>query len=199
MYKVELMIYDNAAVQPNSEHYVQYSYLLPIENAREIIQPIDYQASGPIAFFVENSHLDFEADGIVLVETRIFNNQEYNLYEVSQTPTVGQTLSYAVSLETSPLAEAGAEQSVPREMLALLLLVIGAGLVLVAVYVIWRSRQVVTSFDISEDVSAETIMQQIAELDNQFDAGKMEKTDYQKQRNQLKSRLMQAMKVQGTK
>ena len=194
-----LTVFDIAPVQPNSEHYVQYSYLLPIENAREIIQPIDYPISGPIAFFVENSHLDFEAEGIELVETRIFNNQEYNLYEVSQTPTVGQTLSYAVRLGTSPLAGASDEQAVPREMLALLLLVIGAGLVLTAAYVIWRSRQVVANLDISEDISAETIMQQIAELDNQFDAGKIEKTDYQKQRNQLKSGLMQAMKVQGTK
>lgn len=194
-----LMVFDIAPVLPNSEHYVQYSYLLPIENALEITQPIDYQVTGPIAFFVENSHLDFEAEGIELIETRIFNNQEYNLYEVSQTPTVGQTLSYALSLRTLPLAEASAEQAVPREILALLLLVIGAGLVLAAVYVIWRSRQVVGSSDISEDVTAETIMKQIAELDNQFDAGEIEKTDYQKQRNQLKSRLMQVMKVQGTK
>jgi len=191
-----LTVFDIAPVKPNTEHYVQYSYLLPIENARQILQPIDYSVSGPIAFFVENSHLSFEADGVELVETRPFNNQEYNLYEVSQTPTVGQILSYNVSLSTSPLAGATTEQALPREALAFILLLAGLGLVLSAMFVIWRSRRFYE--DISEAATAETIMQQIAELDNRFDSGDIEKPDYQKQRNLLKSRLMKAMKTQET-
>lgn len=191
-------VFDIAPVQPNSEHYVQYSYLLPIENAGEILQPIDYQVTGPIAFFVENSHLEFEADSTELVETSSFNSQEYNVYEVSQTPAVGQTLSYDVRLRISPITGVIGEQTVTREVLALILLMAGLGLVIGAVFVIWRNRRLVTSPEVSEDLTVETIMQQIAELDNQFDAGAIEKTIYQQQRNQLKSRLMQAMKAQGS-
>jgi mono/diheme cytochrome c family protein len=189
-------VLDIAPVLPNSEHYVQYSYLLPIENAQDILQPIDYQVSGSIAFFVENSHLDFVGDGIDLIETRPFNNQEYNLYEVSQTPTVGQTLSYDVTLRDSSLVSATDAQTISREALALVLLIAGLVFVGGAGFIIWRSRKPMVNPELSEDITATTIMQQIAELDNQFEMGKIEKVAYNKQRNQLKSHLLQVMKTQ---
>lgn len=193
-----LTVYDIAPVKPNSEHYVQYSYLLPIENAREILQPIDYQVSGPIAFFVENSHLEFVADGIELVETRPFNNQEYNLFEVSQTPIIGQTLSYDVVLQTSAVSNLSTnELTLPREILAVVLLTAGLVLVGSAAFIIWKSRQSEMTVHPSDDITVEAIMQQIVELDNEFEAGEIGKTDYRKRRNKLKLRLMQRMKLQG--
>jgi mono/diheme cytochrome c family protein len=190
-------ILDTTPVLPNSEHYVQYSYLLPIENARDIQQSVDYKISGPIAFYVENSHLDLTGNGIELVKTLSFNNQEYNLYEVSQTPTVGQTVSYDVVLRDPSQIQTSDEKLLPREVLAIIVLVVGLMLVASAMFIIWRGRNSVIDADISEDITAEMIMEQIAELDNKFDAGEIEKPAYQKQRNQLKSRLMQVMKAQG--
>ena len=194
----ELTVLDMSPVLPNSEHYVQYSYLLPIEDAREILQPVDYQVSGPIAFFVENSHLDFVADNVELVETRLFNNQEYNVYEVSQRPPVGEAISYDVVLRTSPQTGWANEQTVPREVLALLLLVAGFILIGSAMFIVLRNRQPLSPTTTDDNMTTELIMQQIAELDNEFEAGSIEKAVYQKQRNELKKRLMQAMKVQAT-
>lgn len=183
-------IYDMAPVLPNTEHYVQYSYLLPIQNAQSIQQPIDYRVTGRIGFFVENSHLDFEGENLELTQRQIFNGQEYDIYEFVSPPQVGEAVTYNVTLSSTP--DGTATGGISRDILALLMLIAGVVLVGSAGFIFWRGRK--TDTPAPESTTTDTVIRLIAELDNAFEAGEIEKGEYQKQRNQLKAQLTRLMK-----
>lgn len=192
------VVYDIAPVLPNREHYVQFSYLLPIQNANSIQQPIDYTITGPVAFFVEDTHLEFTSDQTTFVETRPFNNQTYSVYQVDNIPGVGDAITYQVALSSDPgTGVAATVQTIPREVLAVILLVAGLVLIGGAAVIILRNRSNSVSYEIvgGDDLTPEDLMKEIAELDNAFESGDLSKSQYQKQRNQLKTQLMQLMKT----
>lgn len=183
-----LKIMDMTAVLPNQEHYIQYSYLLPIQNARHIQQPIDYAVEGPIMFYIDDSHLIFKSDQTAFVETLPFNEQSYSVYELKNTPEVGDVLTYSVEVNSMPGVGTTTEQAVSRDLLALILVLGGVILVGVAGFIIWRNRT--SSHDTEDSITPEQLMQEIAALDDAFEAGKLNAVDYKKRRNQLKSDLM---------
>lgn len=186
-------------ILPNIEHYIQYGYLLPIGEARTVTQPVPYDVSGPIAFFVEDSHLQFAGDNIAFLQRREFNGQTYSVYEVVGTPQSGDTMIYDLSLRTDPrISTEQPSNVVPREVLALVLVVVGALIVVVAALFVWRSRRdtpepmpVPVS---NEIVTSEVLIKQIANLDSAYEAGQIAKGDYDRQRAQLKAQLVQIMK-----
>ncbi len=188
------MVLDGAPVLPGSEHYVQFGYTLPVENAQSVSQSLDYPVSGRVAFFVENSHLDFTAEGFELTRTQPFNNQTYDIYERLTPPAPGEVYIYSLTLDSTRTG--AAPPPVSSGALALLLVVVGVGLVGSAAVIVWRGRQ--NSADESADASPDgetsaDLIEQIAQLDHVFKAGEIEKSEYQKKREQLKARLMQLM------
>jgi hypothetical protein len=186
------IIVDTQPVLPNTEHYVQYSYLLPIDNTVSIVQPIEYPVTGVTTLLVESSHLDLVGDNIEWVQDQVFNNRNYKVYEVTSTPEVGHTITYDITLKTNSALEGSNTQLSSREILRLILLV-GGGLALSTAGIFaWRDRQNDKS-PILESLSTETIVKQIAELDDAFEAGHLGESEYQLQRTQLKSRLIELM------
>lgn len=190
------LVLDSVPVLPASEHYVQFGYTLPVENARNIQQPVDYAVDGTIAFFVENSHISFAADGFQLTSTQPFNNQTYDIFQIIAPPSPGDVITYNISLDTAGTGEGGGV--VPNEVLALLLVVAGVALVGGAGFVIWRGRQVdgITEEEAVDNTTSADLIEQIAALDNAFKAGELDKTAYQKQRDALKARLMVLMQAE---
>lgn len=214
-------ILDYAPVLPDSEHYVQYSYLLPIENASNINQPIDYNVAGPIGFFVENSHLSFTSAQTEFNETRAFNGQDYDVYLVSETPSIGDVITYSLGISENPAVSASESQAIPREVMAVILVVGGIVLLGGAGIIIWRGQrssqgsdnpslddvmrlmpefenlfEKYGSVDRYPNITQEDLIKRIAQIDEAYEAGELTKENYEKQRNFLKSLLMQLMKKQ---
>lgn len=214
-------VYDLSAVLPRQEHYVQYSYLIPFEDATSIQQPIDYNVAGPIAFFIENSHLEFMSDPTERTETRTFNGQEYNVHTVNTSPNIGDVINYSVNLLSNPIATTSVEsQTIPRELLALVLVIGGVVLIGGAGVIILRGRTSSDAPDLSRlntlefvrtvtelfethseansilSLTSEELIKRIAEIDNLYEVGKLEKADYEKQRDYMKSLLMRLMKAE---
>ena len=195
-----LTVYDMSAVLPGQEHYVQFSYLLPIEGLQSIHQPIDYSVAGPIAFFVENSHLSFASDQTELSDTRPFNGQQYNVHTVTGSPNIGDTIIYTLTMEATPITDGAAEtQVLPREALSLMLVLGGVALIGGAGVIIWRGRNASSRPTTDLGITSEELMKQIATLDNAYEKGDIEEKAYQKQRNQLKNQLLKVMKQEGNK
>ncbi len=190
------VVLDGAAVLPGSEHYIQFGYTLPVENAQNIQQPIEYAVDGPIAFFVENSHLSFEADGFELTRTQPFNDQMYDIFQLMSQPSPGDVLTYNISLDSTRTGESSA--IVPNEVLALVLVVVGVVLVGSAGFLIWRGRQNNASNEegVDENATSAALIEQIAALDNAFKAGEIDKKTYQNKRDELKARLMVLMQAE---
>ncbi len=193
-----LTVYDMSAVLPGQEHYVQFSYLLPIESLQNIQQPIDYNVAGPVAFFVENSHLSFTSDQTELSETRPFNGQQYNVHTVTDSLNIGDTIIYTLTMQSPPLAGGTTDtQTLTREALSLILVLGGIALIGGAGVIIWHGRNASPSPTIDLSVTSEELMKQIATLDNAYDKGDIEEGAYQKQRQQLKNRLLKVLKSEG--
>lgn len=185
-------VLDTYPVLPDDEHYVQFSYSLPFDQTVTINQPIDYAVAGSTEFYIENRHLSLQGNGIDLLRTQIFNGTEYNVYQVNNAPSIGDSLAYDIVLTQS--TSTTTSQGVPREALAVVFVVIGVGFIALAGLIIWRSRKTVEVFD-TDDRTPQDIMQEIAQLDNRFEDGELSKSDYQKQRNFLKAQLMEKMKA----
>jgi mono/diheme cytochrome c family protein len=194
-----LTVLDLVPVLPNMEHYAQYSYLLPLENAREIVQPVDYTIDGPIAFYIENSHMGFSSPQTEFMETREFNGQQYDVHIVSETPAIGDEITYGIELLDNPVTNTSDNQTIPREVLAIVLVIGGLVLLGGAGVVIWRSRQPQPDEPAKSPTTQASLMKEIALLDNAYEAGDITQDDYQKQRDQLKKQLMVLMREEEKK
>lgn len=181
-------VLDLRPVLPGTQHYIQFAYSLPFSDSLTIPLLINYQTADSIEFYVDGNHLTLTGEGIEFSRNADFDGSPYRVYKVSSTPEMGQLLTYQISLPTSEEPPV-ADPTITRAALAAILVLSGVVLLGIAFFVYWRQSR-----NEADNTNAQDIMIKIAQLDKQFETGDIKKSVYQKQRNMLKSRLIQKMK-----
>jgi hypothetical protein len=190
-------VVDMQPVIPGVEHYVQYSYTLATADNATIVQPVQYPVSGPTRFFIERDNLDVASSDLSLIGEQEFNGNVYEVYEINGQPTVGQTVEYDITVTGLPASSgssssATAQDDIPREALAVILVIAGLAFISVAGFIIWRGRRAApTPTNVEE--TPQSIMQEIAMLDALYEEGSIAESVYTKQRKTLKAKLIKLM------
>ncbi|MAU09735.1 MAG: hypothetical protein CL607_07940 [Anaerolineaceae bacterium] len=193
-------ILDTQPVIPGVEHYVQYSYTLATVDDTNIAQTVKYPVSGPTRFFIERDNLNVTSSDLSLVGEQEFNGNVYEVYEINGQPTVGQLIQYDITVTGLPSASgtstttATAEEGVPREVLAVVLVIAGLVFIGAAGFIIWRGRRATPESTPAEE-TPQSIMQEIAMLDALYEEGSIAESVYTKQRKTLKAKLIKLMQT----
>ncbi|MCA9881632.1 MAG: c-type cytochrome [Anaerolineae bacterium] len=187
-------IVDTQPVIPGIEHYVQYSYTLATFDEATITETVNYPTSGPVRYFVERDTLDMTSGGLTLVGEQEFNGNVYEVYEANALPTVGQSTELAFKIIGTPSTTSGTsstttQDGVPREALAVVLVIAGLVFIAVAGFIIWRGRRAPSA----AEETPQSIMQEIAMLDSLYEEGSIPEAVYNKQRKMLKAKLLKMM------
>jgi hypothetical protein len=143
--------------------------------------------------------MGFSSPQTEFMETREFNGQQYDVHIVSETPAIGDEITYGIELLDNPVTNTSDNQTIPREVLAIVLVIGGLVLLGGAGVVIWRSRQPQPDEPAKSPTTQASLMKEIALLDNAYEAGDITQDDYQKQRDQLKKQLMVLMREEEKK
>jgi mono/diheme cytochrome c family protein len=186
-------LFDKQPVLPGREHYVQFSYLLPVTSNTVIpLLPSGYKQGGVTEFYVDFNHLTLQGDGITFSRNENFDGDVYRVYTVTDAVQAGQVASLqVVSVERGIIRE----DANPGLMLAGLLIFSGVGLLIGALIFYlsqrWRIR-------VEDDLTSDDLIAQIVQLDNRFREGEIDTTTYDKQRSSLKKKLARKMKQDGS-
>ncbi len=189
--ETERELFDTQPVLPGAQHYVQFSYLLPLMNNTTFsLLPTAYRMAGSIELYVDFNHLSLEGDGIEFSRNQNFDGDSYRVYTVTDIPAAGEITHYQVNRVIRGLVR---EEADPTQVLTALL--IGSGVILLVIALLINLLQLKkTAAKKTDNLTSADIITQIAQLDSQFAEGKLDTVTYEKQRRVLKSKAILKMK-----
>jgi mono/diheme cytochrome c family protein len=176
------MIYDTEQVLPGSgSHTIIATYFVPFNGGEDIQVPIFYPTDQVNVLVYEDAHV--RSDVLSPAGVQVVDNQAYNKY-LAQGLSAGDTLSFHVqggglSGNLVPiLVAAGGALAV--------LVAVGAGF---ASYLRRGDRSEVAAPATTFTAEQESLIRQIADLDDSFEAGRVNRLEYEALRAELKARL----------
>ena len=179
---------DTYPVIPDTPHIIQFAYLLPFTDRLTLTQPVNYKISGAVQFYIEDPLLTHQSDQTRLLGNQQANGYNYLVYEVAEIPDIGQTITAEISTSASQSPQA--HDIISRGTLAIGLVLLGLVLSLIGIItLLWGNRSASDSITPTQD-----IIQQIVELDKQFEAGSLDPDTYQSQRDTLKAKIADNLK-----
>lgn len=176
-------IYDTQQVSPgDSSHAIIVQYFLPFDGAREIDIPLPHGANQITVLTQGESEID--SDQLNPAGTQNIEGDVYTQY-VGQGLGPGDTLHLTIG--AAGFAANLGDWALPALVGFGTLLLVGGG-------VYWIANRRAAGGDLSDaldelSTEQETLIRQIAELDNAYDAGKINRLDYEAQRAELKAAL----------
>ena len=176
------LIYDMQQVTPGSRsHTIVLSYFLPADGAREISLPLLYRTSQITVLAPEGRQIS--SGQLNPAGTEVISGAAYNKY-LGQNLVPGSTLSFTVrpafSARTTLQIVLGA---------ALGVVVIGGVILLIVQRRRWSEAEPAEGLQ----PEVEALIRQIAELDEAFEAGRLNRFEYEAQRAALKAALAEKM------
>ena len=191
-------ITDTRAVLPGSEHFVRVSYLLPYDDGAIIEYPVHYAASGPLRVLMQGDAIRVSGDGISDLGPETVGGNTFNAYGGMLDLSPGDVVRFELRGRVPGQGTSGDPSVITSDNL---LLIIGGGLLLVALVIgalIVINRRggepaPATVNDSRRDRLIEGLVQQIAELDADHEAGRINHDLYRRQRAQFKARLAELM------
>lgn len=197
-------VFDVSPVVPGQPHMMHLTYMLPYpENASvSVEQMLDYSLAGQVEVLVATEGLAVVSDQLSAQAPRTMGGRAIPSYGGELDLAADEPVSYAISgapiaAATTATAAASGQAVSP---LGYGLIVIGLSGLVVASFLYVRERRAVKT--VSHDAppaSANDLMKQIAELDVEHRAGKINDRDYEQRRAALKAVLTAIMKNQGQK
>ncbi len=174
--------YDTVPVLPGEQHIIQVIYLIQYDQGAIIEQPINYAISAPVRLLLTPQNIGVTSDQLQPLGAQTLGSTQYESYGAELSLPMGSVLRYELSGtgDANP-AQAAVSSSSPT-------LLIGGAVVIVlliggSVYLIARRNR-------SGDEQVKNILiRQIAELDAEHEAGKIDDESYEQQRAALKARL----------
>jgi hypothetical protein len=188
-------IYDTRPVFPGAHsHQINIAYILPFDGTRDLEIPLDYGAS-QVTVWV-NGEGAVRSDALSPVGVQYDEDGgEYNTYSGGGLAP-GDTLRLSVSSSSTVF---DLQQYLVPGLIALgVMLVVGGG-------AYWYFNRTRTREDEEDDEieepdlegftpDQEALLKQIADLDNAYDEGKVNRLDYEARRAELKAKLAESLR-----
>jgi len=176
---------DTQPVLPGNDHLVEVVYAKPyslIEDTLSIEFPVEYDMVQPVEFLVQPAgfHLEssqFEGRGVQQYSTGLY---ESYLGDALQ---AGDTLSYSVLPGSTFHPPTTTSSTKP---IALAMAAAGLGFFTLAGVIYFRGMR-------TKSLDKGTILEEIAQLEQQYNAGEIPEADYEQQRASLKKQLTNLM------
>ncbi len=176
-------------IRPGETEELVFSFTLPYSNPTEIVQAIPLPVAATVLLTADEAPV-IEGDGITDTGVRNMGTTALHSYEVDGLER-DSVLAFEVSgrhpAATSILSNTGVIIAAG---------ILGVSLILAGVY-LWntqRSREDTVEPDGAATKDDQlTLLQDIADLDNQFEKGEIPEAEYHQQRDQLKARLKEIM------
>ncbi len=179
---------DTLAVVPGQgSHQVVFSFDIPYTRSATLEFPVGYPVSGAIIVVPDGMHVESEA--LQDFGVRQIEGVGYRTYSGGAL-AAGQTLSFVLSGKPAAAANAAAAQGNELIIAAVVLggVLIGAGL-----WGWWRSRrsdEAEAEEETDPHEERENLLQSIADLDDEYQNGRVKERDYVARRAALKQRLL---------
>ncbi len=189
-------VFDTVPVLPGEQHIVQLVYLIPYDQGAIIEQPMNYTLNGPVRLLINPPTLTTTSEQLPSLGQQTVGNTEYAIYGAPLSLAAGDVLRYTVSGEGISATENAARNEPVVSSNSLLLVVVGvlviAGLLGGGLFLIARRNRS------GDQQVIDILVRQIAELDADHDAGKIDDDAYEQQRSALKARLASLMERKKT-
>jgi mono/diheme cytochrome c family protein len=185
------VVVDSIPVVPGEDHIVQLSYFVPYEDGAVIDQPVYYTLEGSVRLSVSPDTLKVTSEQLTAGESQIIQGQTYQVFTGQPALSPGDVVRFELTGRAAEVAGGGGvtSDSIPTVVIVALALVF---IITVLVYVYLR-QSARTPKPGDKQLLIDGLIRQIAELDNQHDAGKIDEAAYQSQRGRLKARLAELM------
>lgn len=190
-------VIDTRPVFPGEENFIQLSYLVGYEGDAMIEYPVDYTQTGPTRLLLGNEEMSIESDNFELLGPQDLSGAIYFAYTNENDLSAGDTIRYNLSGGAQRIGTSGDSSVITSDNLGVVL--VGLGVVLVVLggglYFLQQRRGEVVAT--SDGAMLDGLVRQIAELDAEHEAGKINHDLYQSRRKELKDRLTGLMDEQA--
>ena len=184
-------LFDTQPVFPGEDHVAHVVYTTPYTDGLVFNLPLSYNLNGPVEITLP--------DGLELTSNsleEVSGSGAFKTYRGDLALGKGDILSYdvqgkIVSPTTTTATSSGSSTTDTNTLLAVGLMVAGFGMIALAGAMFYRTSRIPQT---TEDKGVNPLVQQIAELDMQFQEGKIDETDYHNRRSALKDMLIHSMK-----
>ncbi|MFO7321611.1 MAG: c-type cytochrome [Chloroflexota bacterium] len=186
------VIVDTIPVRPGQPHVVRFSYFVPYDDGAVIEQPVYYRLDGLVRLFVYPESLVVSSDQLQPEAPQALQSRTYEVLAGELALRAGEAVRYELSGQPVETAS----QSTPVNADTPLVLIIGliAEALLIAGLLFWYFRRQQRRAKASDrQARIDTLARQIAELDNQYNAGKIDANVYEARRAQLKRQIARLM------
>lgn len=181
-------VFDTRPVVPNTEHSFQLLYTVPFNGSATFSQTFPYAFLGPYEAYVDSSQLRLNADGWQTLDTpQDIDNVTYRGIVKINGFAPDETIEFTINRSGT---------MINKQTVGYGVIVLGLVFILIAAWVYLRVSSVPESVPIEEE-TMQSLMKQIAELDDQFEQGAIEKQDYDTQRKSLKNKVALMMKAEN--
>lgn len=181
-------VFDTHPVVPNTEHSFQLLYTVPFNGSTTFSQTFPYAFVGPYEAYVDSSQLRLNADGWQALDTpQDIDNVTYRGIVKINGFAPDEIIEFTINRSGT---------MIDRKMVGYGVIVLGLVFILIAAWVYLRVSSVPESVPVEEE-TMQSLMKQIAELDDQFEQGAIEKQDYDAQRKILKDKVALMMKAEN--
>jgi hypothetical protein len=210
----DFTVLDTLPVLPGEEHIVQLGYFISYGEDAIIEQELNYTLNGPARLLVRPENVRVTSDQLSSRGPEVVGSAQYASYGADFSLAPGGVISFELT------GQGGASSAVPitgtavssDNLLPVALAVLGVTVVVAVIVLLIYSnrrrqplppRQAVTPTETvprhrgalaRETQLIDILLEQIAELDSDFEAGKIEKDAYDRQRAALKTRLSDLMR-----
>lgn len=175
-------ILDTEPVFPGANHVVHLLYEIPFTDTATFEQTWQYAINGPVQVMVPTT-LSVSSEQLQAQGTQQRAGMTLQSYAANLNLPAGSQLRYQVAQAAAPI-------QLPANPVSLILIALGAISVVAAVALTLYGRRTAPVAPVSDQSKlVDGLVVQIAELDAAFEAGKIKKAAYQRQRQQLKTRL----------
>jgi mono/diheme cytochrome c family protein len=192
-------VIDTAPVIPDEDHVIQIVYLVPYETSAIIEQPLNYALEGPVRLLIRPDTVRATSEQLPSIGPQTVGDGTYSGYGATLTLDQGALIRF--ELNGAGAATVSQIESPVVASNTLILLVIVALIVLVVIiggfystYVrrISKNPQADTPL-LDKNRIIDSLVRQIAELDEVHDRGDINHDFYHHQRRQLKEQLAELM------
>lgn len=205
---IDNTIYDSRPMLPGEAHLIHASYTLPYTDSATVVQALTFPLAGNLSIVVASDGLSVTGEGITMQPPVTSGGREYAAFGGDLSLAAGSTLNFVVSGQPTAVASAESASTSSSAIQPIAYILIGAGVsaLLISGILILRDRMrgrapvtapagAVTGKTAKAESKAEiaALMEQIAQLDAEHQAGTIKTNAYNRQRAALKNQLAALM------
>lgn len=192
-------VIDTAPVIPNEDHVIQIVYLVPYETNAIIEQPINYALEGPVRLLIRPESVRATSEQLPPIGPQTVGDGTYSGYGATLTLDQGTLIRYELSGAGAATVSQIESPVVASNTLVILVIVILIALVVIigGFYITYVRRMSKNQQDATalqdKNRMIDSLVRQLAELDEAHDRGDINHDFYHHQRKQLKEHLAEMM------